>query len=357
MQKLVGTELYVFDLTPFEITQQTSDATVIFVQNECIDGYKELNASLADKIKGFNQFVICVTDPWAGGVEPSPEPPTPTGHTLTFDVQGITLCRITDELDSDAGEIDNPTSPVNVEVGKYFKMFTDGYGGDHYEYYTITGVQATFVDSTSSYNSIPFFYFVMPDEDVTLSVTYEEPVVSTHNIVISGGTNQLNICGYVNGEATWLEGTYDETTGTKTYTYAVGQPFEIDERDFTPTATDPQLETSEDPLWGVGTSYVMPDSDVAITVQAVAQPIEVAFTGDALNDGLTFHPDYAWDPTATYTAGAMFVLNCDSGKTTSDFTYSSTDANIVITDCADHFDIVFNASGTATFNKAEDPQL
>lgn len=72
MQKLLGDKLYVFDLTPYEITQQTEDASVIYVQNECIDGYKELNVSLADKIEGFNQFVLCITDPWKEGVEPAP---------------------------------------------------------------------------------------------------------------------------------------------------------------------------------------------------------------------------------------------------------------------------------------------
>ena len=207
MQKLVGTELYVFDLTPFEITQQTSDATVIFVQNECIDGYKELNASLADKIKGFNQFAICVTDPWAGGVEPGPEPPTPTGHTLTFDVQGIELCRITDELDSDAGGIDNPTSPVNVEAGKYFKMFTNDQYLETYQYYTITGVQATFVPASQSYNTYSFFYFVMPDEDVTLSVTYEEPTYAEVEVLYDVQDTENEIELFCAGGSSPYEGT------------------------------------------------------------------------------------------------------------------------------------------------------
>lgn len=75
-QKLVNGHLYVFDLTPFEITENT-DASVIFVQNECLEGYKELNVSLAAKIQGFNQFLLCVqkqewsmpADPVDGGLE------------------------------------------------------------------------------------------------------------------------------------------------------------------------------------------------------------------------------------------------------------------------------------------------
>lgn len=354
MQKLVGTELYVFDLTPFEITQQTSDATVIFVQNECIDGYKELNASLADKIKGFNQFVMCVTDPWANGVEPGPEPPTPT--TYTFSLGGYD---INDHVELYFDDVQQEVHPESYDVaaGTSIKVVPT----EDASYYTL-------ISGAEWDSELSAWVATMPEADYSIEIDYSEPVVSTHNIVVSGGTTQLNICGYVNGEATWLEGTYDETTGTITYTYAVGQPFQIDERDFTPTAIDPQLETSQDTLWGVGTSYVMPDSDVAITVQATPQPIEVAFTGDALNDGLTFNTEYSYDPTATYYAfeqgddptdrsKAFFVLNCDSGKSTSDFTYSSTDADIVINDQADHFDILFGASGTATFNKAEDPQI
>lgn len=76
MQKVVNNHLYVFDLTPFEITENT-DASVIFVQNECVEGYKELNSDVADKIQGFNQFLLCVqkqewsmpADPVDGGLE------------------------------------------------------------------------------------------------------------------------------------------------------------------------------------------------------------------------------------------------------------------------------------------------
>ena len=64
MQKKVGNTLYVFDTTPFTITEDT-DAEVIYVQNECLKGYLELNTELESKIKTFNQWVICVNAPWA----------------------------------------------------------------------------------------------------------------------------------------------------------------------------------------------------------------------------------------------------------------------------------------------------
>ena len=64
MQKKVGNALYVFDTTPFTITEGT-DAEVIYVQYECLKGYLELNRELESKIKTFNQWLLCVNAPWA----------------------------------------------------------------------------------------------------------------------------------------------------------------------------------------------------------------------------------------------------------------------------------------------------
>lgn len=81
MQKKVGNALYVFDTTPFTITEDT-DAQVIYVQNECLKGYLELNTELADKIHGFNQFVMTIKPaPWASaGSQEQPQ----NYHLLTI---------------------------------------------------------------------------------------------------------------------------------------------------------------------------------------------------------------------------------------------------------------------------------
>ena len=63
MQKKVGNALYVFDTTPFTITEDT-DAEVIYVQLECLKGYLELNTELESKIKTFNQWLLCVNAPF-----------------------------------------------------------------------------------------------------------------------------------------------------------------------------------------------------------------------------------------------------------------------------------------------------
>ena len=79
MQKKVGNALYVFDTTPFTITEDT-DVQVIYVQEECLKGYLELNTELESKIKTFNQWVVCVNAPWADG---GSQEPTKNYHLLT----------------------------------------------------------------------------------------------------------------------------------------------------------------------------------------------------------------------------------------------------------------------------------
>lgn len=91
-QKKIGDILYVFSTTPFEITQDT-DATTIRVQQECLEGYKSLNASIASKIVPFNYHVMVATvQEWNEYVDASGE------------------------------------SEVNPVVGPYFHLF-DNYGG------------------------------------------------------------------------------------------------------------------------------------------------------------------------------------------------------------------------------------
>ncbi|MEE3443218.1 MAG: hypothetical protein VZQ49_00025 [Methanobrevibacter sp.] len=68
-QKRINDILYVFDITPYQITEDT-EAEVIKVQEECVAGFKELNESFADKIVAYNYHVACVQVPeWAPYVD------------------------------------------------------------------------------------------------------------------------------------------------------------------------------------------------------------------------------------------------------------------------------------------------
>jgi len=64
-QKKIGTTLYVFDTTAYQITEDT-DAAVIKIQLECIPAFELLNESLKDKFEPINYKLYCVQHPeWA----------------------------------------------------------------------------------------------------------------------------------------------------------------------------------------------------------------------------------------------------------------------------------------------------
>ena len=82
-QKKLNNILYVFDVNPYEITQDT-DAEVIKVQEESSKGFVEMNQSLAEKIVKYNYHTMCVNVPeWAPYVEQE----DPQG-SLTFGIYG-----------------------------------------------------------------------------------------------------------------------------------------------------------------------------------------------------------------------------------------------------------------------------
>ena len=111
-QKKINDILYVFDTTPYEITQDT-DADVIKVQEESYAGFITLNESLANKIVKFNYHVMTVTkQEWADYInadEPvDPDEPSETGFVVgntyhIFDDDNaqyfdITISKIDDEF-------------------------------------------------------------------------------------------------------------------------------------------------------------------------------------------------------------------------------------------------------------------
>ena len=77
-QKLLDKILYVFDVTPYEITEDGDAADVIKVQSETYEGFVALNPDLADKIVKYNYHMLTVNRlEWADYVdEPDPEPET-----------------------------------------------------------------------------------------------------------------------------------------------------------------------------------------------------------------------------------------------------------------------------------------
>ena len=83
-QKLLNSTLYVFDVDPYIITEDASEATVIKVQEESYKGFVEMNPDLVNKLTKYNYHVICVNTPeWAPYVDD--EDPQ---EQLTFGIYG-----------------------------------------------------------------------------------------------------------------------------------------------------------------------------------------------------------------------------------------------------------------------------
>lgn len=223
-QKRIGDILYVFDVTPYTISEDT-DASTIKVQSECYDGFVNLNPDIARKIVKYNYHTFTVTkQEWADYVDA--EEPAKT--------------------------------------------------------YTIT-------------------------------------------MICDAEDSGINIAGYVNDEYTWVTPTsHDSETHTTTWQYTAGLTFEVDEREVSITEMNPECQIDSAPAasWDVGTSYIMPNSDVTIYASVITEPELPAqgtvynFTGYANEDSsepsstgtITYEGEWEQDTSYVYgTASATFV--------------------------------------------------
>ena len=196
MQKKVGNALYVFDTTPFTITEDT-DAEVIYVQQEYLKGYLELNTELESKIKTFNQWLLCVNAPWADSGTPDPGPgpePTPDYHLLTLsDTNNIYLTgydhallpgdnsndwfSVINEAQRNAGMINGyEGNKIYCNAGAKVFIMTDPI---YFE--SMTGLELIHTDWGEKYG------FVMGDSDMTVNYSYTEK--PRYNINFTEDTN------------------------------------------------------------------------------------------------------------------------------------------------------------------------
>lgn len=162
MQKKVGDALYVLDLTPYTITKDT-DVSIIYVQNEQIKGYKELNTELASKIHGFNQFIMTVLPrPWAD----DGDEPEPTGHTFTLfgnDIHSHVDVYFNDVLQEMSASWNNvmPGTSIHIKPKEGYKK----------EWFGVIQ-NAEWVDSYNAWFPIYEGNYGMPDTDLTVTIDY-----------------------------------------------------------------------------------------------------------------------------------------------------------------------------------------
>jgi hypothetical protein len=157
-QKRINDILYVFDITPYQITEDTN-ANVIKVQQEVVAGFKELNESLANKIVAYNYHVLCTNTPeWAPYVDQDDSLPIEpvAGHTFT-----LTGNNIEDKLGVNFDDV--PQEMLyewpDVTQGTMIEIYNTFGASDAYE---------TELPKNSNGN----WYVEMPEDDLTVTVNY-----------------------------------------------------------------------------------------------------------------------------------------------------------------------------------------
>ena len=294
MQKKVGNALYVFDTNPFTITEDT-DAQVIYVQEDCLKGYLELNTELENKIKTFNQWLLCVNAPWADRVTTEP---TQNYHLLT----------VSDGNDLYVRNYDTKLPPGNTEEGGFYNLNSyqkeSGMIGpeeDNNKIYCNSGAIILLDYDINAFETITGldilddwenYGFIMGDSDMTVDFSYT--LKPTHHVNFSTDSNasadiEIDPQERYAGGTVWIR-------------------FKNNQSSSTISVTSSDVEFTYDPP-NDEYSFTMPDHDVTIkAVYATEQP---------QNYHLLTIPGYAENTKQLYVYG--FDTNIVQGVTSTDW--------------------------------------
>lgn len=193
-QKRIGDILYVFQVTPYQITQDT-DAEVIKVQEECYNGFVELNPDLAEKIVRYNYHTMTVTQQeWAPYVD---EPQTQT-ITVTAP-HGLNILVESDgswvQMTPDPSDPDIDTGTLNIGAS-YSVEQRDGIG---------QGKTVTFTPQCGTGPGTVGEGFTAPNEDLT--ITLSEPA-SGYTVTLDGESIHAHVTVKMNNETVSTEFQY-----------------------------------------------------------------------------------------------------------------------------------------------------
>ena len=208
-QKKLGNILYVFDVMPYEITQDT-DVEIIKVQEESYNGFLDMNQSLAEKIVKYNYHTMCVNVPeWAPYVEQE----DPQGQ-LTFGIYGAGAIDAINQIqvqDADNVILESWNAGVNLEF-PFQATFDEG---QHFAVEFADGVNPDLLDIIGDALSIGWqdaetnnFWRATPALSASTSVGIESSEPSTHEVVINSDITMTEI----------MEQTPDHQTIVNTYT-------------------------------------------------------------------------------------------------------------------------------------------
>lgn len=229
-QKKINDILYVFDITPYQITEDT-DAEVIKVQEECVAGFKELNESLANKIVAYNYHVMCVQVPeWAPYVDESdPEPPVVKNYTFTL-YPGAERAKIIVNFSDgqayqatvDESHMPGMNDPINIEGYGEYEGYVYTYEVPENIEITLNPIydikNYTYDTKVYSYDSETLLLtpsIVMDADKAVYCVYAEQAEPDTYTITIDAtGLNDQNAEFKINGEKVTLDGSYTVNSGS-----------------------------------------------------------------------------------------------------------------------------------------------
>ena len=330
MQKKVGNALYVFDTTPFTITEDT-DAEVIYVQQEYLKGYLELNTELESKIKAFNQWLLCVNAPWADEVTPGPDPgpdpgpgpePTPAYHLLTLSrTRDIYVSGYNNELlpGDYSDEWFNNINNAQIEAGM---IDADVY----YKIYCNAGAEVFLMSDPSSFESMngleliqttefgEKYGFVMGDSDMTVNYSYTEKP-KYHADFTEDSNAQADVEIDPQDQFAGQNVCIRFLNGQRSSTIAV-------------TSTDVELtyDQSNDEYY-----FAMPDHNVNIKAVYTQPMYNINFTEDS-----NATADVQIDPQQTV-AGHNVYIRFLTGQSSSTITVTSTDVELTYDQPTDEY--------------------
>ena len=290
-QKKLNNILYVFDVNPYEITQDT-DAEVIKVQEESYKGFVEMNQSLAEKIVKYNYHVMCVNTPeWAPYVDQ--EDPQ---EQLTFGIYGdsaadaINQIQVQNENNEvlyhwDAPDIQFPFQ-CNVEEGQHCAV--ECKEGVNLSALHVTGIEylpVQWIDQETGH----YWYATYPiNESISIGITSAEITVTA--------PNGLSI--YDEEQSTWVDVYQDgENPELEHGNLVVGRTYSVEQRSgigenknvyFVPLCGTGQLGT-------VGAEFIAPETDLTITLVEIEPSVThtVTFNGcEFLNNIMEQTPDH-----------------------------------------------------------------
>lgn len=291
-QKLLNSTLYVFDVDPYIITEDASEATVIKVQEESYKGFVEMNPDLINKLTKYNYHIVCVNTPeWA----PYADDEDPQG-SLTFGIYGdsaadaINQIQVQNENNEvlyhwDAPDIQFPFQ-CNVEEGQHCAV--ECKEGVNLSALHVTGMEylpVKWIDQETGH----YWYATYPiNESISIGITPAEITVTA--------PNGLSI--YDEEPMAWVDVYQDsENPELEHGNLVVGKTYSVEQRSgigenknvyFVPLCGTGQLGT-------VGAQFIAPETDLTITLVEIEPSVThtVTFNGcEFLNNIMEQTPDH-----------------------------------------------------------------